>query len=237
VYASDSGAFALISYPIIPGIHVPRTIGHLLGLLRAVQGLHKDQGVIHGDLRWLNVVVPASSNDAVCLIDFDLAGIGDQSIAEQRFRGHLTEAQITELCHKKYPPTLTVDLQDGKRHPEARGGAALRFAHDLYGCGGLLSFVSSSSEAVQRAIQNVAQGLMNAEQPLSLSSAIEQLSHACNPTEVVSLSCRLPENGLETGSPNRASPLAGIFGAASCSTRSASASSGSPRASQSSPTS
>ena len=52
----------IISYDAVPGVHSPSVIGHFTRLLKKIAQLHQ-QGIVHGDLRFSNVVFSEPSDD------------------------------------------------------------------------------------------------------------------------------------------------------------------------------
>ena len=122
-----------------------------------------------GCLRW---------PDQVVLIDFDLAGIGNvEALRKSGTAADVSEITMRILSTQKYPIGFAEVLSDGKRHPDAKSGSKLAFAHDVYACGGLLSLVccSESDARVTAEINHVANGLMQLETPLTLSVAASHL--------------------------------------------------------------
>ena len=101
----------IISYDMVPGVHYPSFVGHMILVLRKLAQLHAD-GIAHGDLRFSNIVFSAP-NDAVVkstIIDFDYSG---------------------PVGEKIYLPRFNHDITDGFRHAGARPNEFLRKEHDL----------------------------------------------------------------------------------------------------------
>jgi len=189
----------VITYPYLQGSHIPRRMNQVIAVLQAVQALHERKGIIHGDLRWLNVVI-ASNSDLVTLIDFDMAAVGDIKTAKTAFAAHALFWILEHFLGRVYPSGLTLELPDGVRHPNAKGGCQLMFEHDVYACGGLLSLVCSDDSKVAAVIKDTAGALMHADCPITLSAAIENLQ-SCALSEV-RIVARLPVH-CGTGSPPR----------------------------------
>jgi len=124
--------FQLISYEYQDGEHVPRNVGNVISVLQAVHKLHQ-RGIVHGDLRWSNVVIPTVGG-AAGIIDFDFssyvptASIGDKSAAVAK-----------DVRFRRFPDGLLV-VPDGKRHPDATSlfKPVMLYHHDAYACAGLL---------------------------------------------------------------------------------------------------
>jgi hypothetical protein len=113
-WASDSNSqdsLQIISYDLVPGVHCPSFVGHLVLVLRTTAGLHAE-GIVHGDLRFSNIVFSRASDAVVAstIIDFDLSGPAGEKI---------------------YPPRFNRDIADGFRHAEASAHELLRPEHDI----------------------------------------------------------------------------------------------------------
>jgi len=101
----------IIRYIKVPGIHIPSKIGHFIILLDKIKTLHS-QDIVHGDIRFHNVIFSGKDDVNVIsiLIDFDYSGIvGD----------------------RVYPNNFNLDIPDGYRHPDVKGGELLQKSHDL----------------------------------------------------------------------------------------------------------
>jgi hypothetical protein len=106
----------VLRYPRVRGSHLAESVRQLSGLVEAVLALHVREAV-HGDLRLGNVLFRERAPFAV-LIDLDFAGRPGQAT---------------------YPLTFQ-KVGDGKRHPGAKGGRPLQYAHDAYSLYALLTF-------------------------------------------------------------------------------------------------
>lgn len=112
-WASDwnCDCLQILSYDMIPGVHYPSTVGHLILAMRKVAQLHAE-GIVHGDLRLANILFSEAkdANVASTIIDFDHSGPAGERI---------------------YPWGFNYDIPDGFRHPEARADEFLRPEHDI----------------------------------------------------------------------------------------------------------
>jgi len=61
---------SIISYPFIQGDHVPQTVNDVISVLEAVNNLHADS-VIHGDIRWMNVLLRSPDAAVPAPMDVD----------------------------------------------------------------------------------------------------------------------------------------------------------------------
>eukprot|EP01039_Chlorochromonas_danica_P003747 gene3747-4096_t len=113
-WTSDSNpqdSLQIISYDLVPGVHYPSIVGHLILVMRKMAQLHSE-GIVHGDLRFSNIVFSDASDATVAstIIDFDHSGLADEKI---------------------YPPRFNPDITDGFRHAGARANEFLRPEHDI----------------------------------------------------------------------------------------------------------
>lgn len=67
IFPLENLQLQLLQYPAIPGDHVPKHVGHLIGVLLQVRKL-QDLQIVHGDIRWFNVIVKLSNQDA-CVVN------------------------------------------------------------------------------------------------------------------------------------------------------------------------
>jgi hypothetical protein len=118
----------IIKYPAVKGDHVPRTVGHFVGFIAELEKIHQ-KGIVHGDLRFSNVVFfksdtissssssssssfsTTSSTTLATIIDFDLSGRNG---------------------NKVYPSGFNLQIDDGKRHPDVKALSSLQFEHDIF---------------------------------------------------------------------------------------------------------
>jgi serine/threonine protein kinase len=86
-------------------------VGHLILVMRKTAQLHAE-GIVHGDLRFSNIVFSEANDAAVAstIIDFDHSGLAGEKI---------------------YPPRFNPDITDGFRHAGARAYEFLRPEHDI----------------------------------------------------------------------------------------------------------
>jgi hypothetical protein len=113
-WTSDSNphdSLQIITYDVMPGVHRPSKVGHLILVMRKIAQLHAD-GIVYGDLRFSNIVFSEASEAAVAstIIDFDHSGPAEEKI---------------------YPPRFNPDITDGFRHKGARENEFLRLEHDI----------------------------------------------------------------------------------------------------------
>lgn len=101
----------IIAYDRVPGVHRPAVVGHMMQLITKTAQLH-EKGIVHGDLRFSNIVFSDASSATVerTIIDFDYSGPAEE---------------------KAYPPRFSADINDGYRHVEARADALLQLKHDV----------------------------------------------------------------------------------------------------------
>jgi serine/threonine protein kinase len=92
-------------------------------LLGKVQTLHK-KNLVYGDVHLSNIVFDKKSKTAQ-LIDFDFSGAAGE---------------------KRYPPGW-LEIDDGKRHPDAVAGALLQTCHDTFSIAAVLRFFEPTEEA------------------------------------------------------------------------------------------
>ena len=103
----------IISYNKVPGVHRPSVVGHMILILRKIAQLHAND-IVHGDLRFANIVFSDSSDAAVeavsTIIDFDYSG---------------------KAGEKVYPRTFNLNIRDGFRHSGVRELELLHTEHDI----------------------------------------------------------------------------------------------------------
>lgn len=87
-----------------------------------------EKNYVHGDIRCSNIVV---SNDGYeCrLIDFDYSGTEDKQL---------------------YPIGWNESIDDGERHPEARGCNALKKSHDIFALLAICRLYQCQNQALQQ---------------------------------------------------------------------------------------
>jgi hypothetical protein len=125
----------IIQYAAVSGDHVPCNVGHMTAFIAELAEIHR-QGIVHGDLRFSNVVFykpdtasyPGSSSSSGAsssssssstssgaslarIIDFDLSGRAGEKV---------------------YPSGFNLQINDGKRHPDVKDLSHLQFEHDIY---------------------------------------------------------------------------------------------------------
>jgi serine/threonine protein kinase len=121
----DSESLVIISYPFIPGSHVPTYVSQLMSILEELLAMHRE-GYVHGDVRLRNMVFGSSVDNSSaegCLtphpqvncygriIDFDLSGEEDKDL---------------------YPARYVKNLRDTVRHDDAGPSAPLKRIHDMH---------------------------------------------------------------------------------------------------------
>lgn len=101
----------IIAYNKVPGVHCPSFVGHLTQVMCRIAQLHASH-IVHGDLRFSNIVFSEASDAAVksTIIDFDYSGPAGE---------------------KLYPVRFNPDINDGFRHAEARACELLQPKHDI----------------------------------------------------------------------------------------------------------
>lgn len=101
----------IIAYDLVPGVHRPAVVGHMMQLITKTAQLH-EKGIVHGDLRFSNIVFSEASSATVesTIIDFDYSGPAGE---------------------KAYPPRFNPNVKDGCRHAEACAFALLHLKHDV----------------------------------------------------------------------------------------------------------
>lgn len=113
-WASDSNPhdrLQILTYDMVPGVHYPSVVGHMILVMKKTAQLHT-QGIVHGDLRFSNIVFSKANDAAVVstIIDFDYSGPAGE---------------------KAYPPQFNHSIADGFRHEHARAYDILRPEHDI----------------------------------------------------------------------------------------------------------
>ena len=83
----------------------------LTSLLSSLLALHR-QGIVHGDIRFSNVIFSAADDEVVkaTMIDFDFSGVSGE---------------------KRYPTGFNLRLDDGFRHADVCEGDFIRPHHDI----------------------------------------------------------------------------------------------------------
>jgi hypothetical protein len=102
----------ILSYDAALGTHRPSVLGHFTKLLKKLLLMHP-QGIVHGDLRFSNVIfseIHSDSPPVSTIIDFDYSGLAGERV---------------------YPPHFNLIIDDGARHPDARPNEFLRLEHDI----------------------------------------------------------------------------------------------------------
>jgi hypothetical protein len=102
----------ILSYDAALGTHRPSVLGHFTKLLKKLLLMHS-QGIVHGDLRFSNVIFSETHSDSPpvsTIIDFDYSGLAGERV---------------------YPPQFNLSIDDGARHPDARPNEFLRLEHDI----------------------------------------------------------------------------------------------------------
>jgi serine/threonine protein kinase len=109
----DEDSLTIISYDKEPGNHAPSFVGHMVQVVQKVAQLHQSK-VIHGDLRFSNIVFSDSKADVIksTIIDFDYS-------------------RTFDTTNSVYPPNFNRDIDDGYRHDNVAGGAPLMYEHDI----------------------------------------------------------------------------------------------------------
>jgi hypothetical protein len=176
----------IISYDMIPGVHQPSCIDHLIKFLLQLSQVHQKE-IVHGDIRLSNIIfnshpeVGSSAHPEVgssatvwvpqaTIIDYDMSG-----------------PEATRV----YPPRYAQSIPDGKRHPDALPEAPLRYSHDIYSALDLCRRYTSS--------------LTNCDDQTSLDNIIEIL-RSCRDEDGAFQASSSPSSSTSfhaTGSPHR----------------------------------
>jgi len=109
INAADS--LQIISYDMVSGVHYPSCIGHMIQVLRQMARLHAKR-IVHGDLRFSNIVFSMATDAAVSstIIDFDYSGREGE---------------------KAYPEGFNLNIVDGLRHTDVQPKKLLNREHDI----------------------------------------------------------------------------------------------------------
>eukprot|EP00981_Chlorochromonas_danica_P008760 scaffold2308_cov164-Ochromonas_danica.AAC.10 len=109
---NSSDCLKIIKYPFVEGTHQPIHVKHLAMVMQKLLDMHS-KNVVHGDLRYANIVFSKVNTSPLYskLIDFDYSGVDGEAA---------------------YPTRFNLDIPDGKRHPEALPGELLHKEHDVY---------------------------------------------------------------------------------------------------------
>jgi serine/threonine protein kinase len=109
---NSSDYLKIIKYPFVEGTHQPIYVNHLVLVMQKLLSIH-DKNVVHGDLRFANIIFSKAGVSPIYskLIDFDYSGVDGEHM---------------------YPDRFNLDIPDGKRHCEVSPGELLRKKHDVY---------------------------------------------------------------------------------------------------------
>lgn len=101
----------ILAYDMVPGVHYPSFVRHLTLVMSKIAQLHA-RGIVHGDLRFANIVFSDKSDEtvAITIIDYDYSGPAGEKV---------------------YPPRFRHDITDGFRHDGARAYEYLHPEHDI----------------------------------------------------------------------------------------------------------
>jgi hypothetical protein len=122
----------IICYDKVEGSHVPIYIGHFVDLVKKVLELHQ-QGIVHGDLRFANVIFSTTKCPAFAegsVPKGDIATIDGNftmqtTVIDYDFSGRMSE--------KLYPHNFNTNIgNDGMRHPQASPDICMETSHDLF---------------------------------------------------------------------------------------------------------
>lgn len=110
--SQSSDSLQILSYDMVPGVHNPSIVKHLTLVMKQVVSLHS-KNIVHGDLRFANIVFSDDSDAATArstIIDYDYSGPANETI---------------------YPPHFNRNIPDGFRHAGANADDFLRLEHDV----------------------------------------------------------------------------------------------------------
>ncbi len=118
---SDNLSF--VQYPSIDGTHRPSVVGHFISGLQLLMKM-KASNHVHGDLRLANIIF--KSDQSTGFIDWDLGGVCGTRL---------------------YLPNFNPDIEDGRRHSDARPDNKLQFEHDWFAFAAIMEFYTPAAAA------------------------------------------------------------------------------------------
>jgi hypothetical protein len=163
--------FSLLRYPFINGGHRMVSSAQASDLVKKLGNLHA-QGVAMGDIRLSNIIFH-DSGAAASFIDFDFSG---------------------KPGEKRYPRGWVCDIDDGKRHADAKAGAILAVQHDTFALSAAFRFFKPQDSKHEDDWANALEALTNG----SLNGFGTLTAFDLNNSKL----CSLP-SFTATGSPHR----------------------------------
>jgi hypothetical protein len=127
-------SLVVISYPYLPGNHVPMYAWQLQQILELLLTMH-GEGIVHGDVRLRNMIfsVPSVATDFAVNASTHTNVTPRSSFKTHYGTAHIIDFDLSGLINqRRYPSRYAIKLSDTKRHEEAIPLSLLKPCHDLY---------------------------------------------------------------------------------------------------------